>query len=177
MEGRIVMQRVEGRTSRVEGQWALSRHSTLDLRLSTFFSWEQHPHFLQRAEVRGQLHLCLQKHAAFGGARVGYVNPDETTFEYLKGRPHAPKGADWEAAVERWRAMASDADAVYDDVVNLRAEDIGPTVTWGINPGQAIFIDEDIPSPEQGKNQSERDGIVEASELLGAAATVAVRVR
>ncbi len=101
-----------------------------------------------------------------GGARVGYVNPDETTFEYLEGRPYAPKGDDWDAAVERWRLVASDADAEYDDVVDIRAEDIGPTVTWGINPGQGIFIDEDIPSPEDGRTESERAGILEALEHM-----------
>jgi len=83
-----------------------------------------------------------------GGARVGYVNPDDTTFDYLKGRPYSPKGAEWDAAVERWRSFASDADAEYDDIVNFRAEDISPTVTWGINPGQAIFIDEQVPALE-----------------------------
>ena len=83
-----------------------------------------------------------------GGARVGYVNPDETTFKYLEGRPYSPKGAEWEAAVARWRAVASDPGAVYDDVVHYRAEDIAPTVTWGINPGQAVFIDENLPSPD-----------------------------
>ena len=82
-----------------------------------------------------------------GGARVGYVNPDATTFDYLNGRPYAPKPADWEAAVVRWRSFASDPGARYDDVVPYRAEDIAPTVTWGINPGQAIFIDENVPSP------------------------------
>lgn len=81
-----------------------------------------------------------------GGARCGYVNPDEKTFAYLKGRPFAPKGADWDAAVARWKAYASDADCVYDDVINIRAEDIRPTVTWGITPGQAIFIDENMPT-------------------------------
>ncbi len=84
-----------------------------------------------------------------GGARVGYVNPDRTTFEYLKGRPYSPKGAEWDEAVARWQATASDPDAEYDDVISYRAEDIAPTVTWGINPGQAIFIDENVPTPEQ----------------------------
>lgn len=84
-----------------------------------------------------------------GGARVGYVNPDQTTFDYLKGRPYAPKAADWDAAVERWKSFASDPDAKYDDVVTYNAEDIAPTVTWGINPGQAIFIDENVPRPEE----------------------------
>jgi len=82
-----------------------------------------------------------------GGARVGYVNPDQTTFDYLRGRPYAPAQADFEAAVERWKSFASDADAHYDDIVSYQASDIGPTVTWGINPGQAIFIDENIPAP------------------------------
>jgi 3-isopropylmalate/(R)-2-methylmalate dehydratase large subunit len=84
-----------------------------------------------------------------GGARVGYVNPDETTFEYLKGRPYSPKGADWDAAVIRWKATASDPDAHYDDSVTFDAADIAPTVTWGINPGQAIFINENVPFPSE----------------------------
>jgi 3-isopropylmalate/(R)-2-methylmalate dehydratase large subunit len=82
-----------------------------------------------------------------GGARVGYVNPDETTFAYLKGRPYAPKGKAWDAAVESWKSFASDAGCQYDDVVNIRAEDVPPTVTWGINPGQGISITETIPDP------------------------------
>jgi 3-isopropylmalate/(R)-2-methylmalate dehydratase large subunit len=84
-----------------------------------------------------------------GGARVGYVNPDQTTFDYLRGRPYAPAPADFDAAVARWKSFASDQDAAYDDLVKYSASDIGPTVTWGINPGQAIFIDENIPSPAQ----------------------------
>lgn len=82
-----------------------------------------------------------------GGARVGYVNPDQTTFDYLKGRPYSPRGAEWEAAVSRWSEFASDAGAAYDDVVEYSADEIAPTVTWGINPGQAIFIHEQIPHP------------------------------
>lgn len=80
-----------------------------------------------------------------GGARVGYVNPDQTTFDYLKGRPYAPKETEWEAAVARWKSFASDPGAHYDDVVTYQAADIAPTVTWGINPGQAIFINENVP--------------------------------
>lgn len=100
-----------------------------------------------------------------GGARVGYVNPDSTTFEYLRGRPYAPQGADWDAAVARWRSMASDPGAAYDDVVEFRAEDIAPTVTWGINPGQAIFIDERIPRPED-LPEKDRAAAVEALEHM-----------
>ncbi|MEM9448719.1 MAG: 3-isopropylmalate dehydratase large subunit [Cyanobacteria bacterium P01_E01_bin.6] len=80
-----------------------------------------------------------------GGARCGYVNPDDTTFDYLKGREFAPKEAEWEQAVEWWRAIASDADAEYDDVVMFNAADIEPTVTWGITPGQGIGVGETVP--------------------------------
>lgn len=83
-----------------------------------------------------------------GGARCGYVNPDQTTFDYLKGRPYAPKGADWDDAVARWTSYASDTDCNYDDVVTINAQDIEPTVTWGINPGQAIFVSENVPTVE-----------------------------
>ena len=82
-----------------------------------------------------------------GGARVGYVNPDQTTFDYLRGRPYAPAQGDFDAAVARWKSFASDPDAKYDDLVKYDAADIAPTVTWGINPGQAIFINEKIPAP------------------------------
>ncbi len=84
-----------------------------------------------------------------GGARVGYVNPDQTTFDYLRGRPYAPSQADYDSAITRWKSFASDPDAKYDDIVKYDAADIGPTVTWGINPGQAIFIDQAVPTPEE----------------------------
>jgi 3-isopropylmalate/(R)-2-methylmalate dehydratase large subunit len=79
-----------------------------------------------------------------GGARVGYVNPDETTFAYLKGRRFAPQGDAFDRAVTWWRSLASDADAAYDDRVVIDAATISPTVTWGINPGQSVGIGEKI---------------------------------
>jgi 3-isopropylmalate/(R)-2-methylmalate dehydratase large subunit len=97
-----------------------------------------------------------------GGARVGYVNPDETTFAYLKGRPYAPSGAEWDAAVARWKALASDPGCHYDDVVRIDAADIAPTVTWGINPGQGISIGETIPSPDTATSADDKSGIIEA---------------
>jgi 3-isopropylmalate/(R)-2-methylmalate dehydratase large subunit len=96
-----------------------------------------------------------------GGARCGYVNPDATTIRYLEGRPYAPKGAAWEAAVARWLATASDPGCSYDDVVVIDAADIAPTVTWGINPGQAIAVDEHVPDPER-VPANERASIQEA---------------
>ena len=83
-----------------------------------------------------------------GGARCGYVNPDETTFAYLEGRDFAPQGEAWDKAVDWWRSIRSDDDAVYDDVVKFDAAEIEPTVTWGITPGQGLGISENIPVAE-----------------------------
>ena len=83
-----------------------------------------------------------------GGARCGYINPDETTFEFLRGKERVPAGAEFDQAVEKWQSYASDPDAEYDDVVNFAASDILPTVTWGVTPAQAISIVENVPSPE-----------------------------
>ena len=82
-----------------------------------------------------------------GGARVGYVNPDAKTFKYLEGKPYSPSGDKWDDSVEAWLSLVSDEGCDYDDVVKFDASEISPTVTWGINPGQAIFIDELIPDP------------------------------
>ena len=79
-----------------------------------------------------------------GGARVGYVNPDATTFEFLRGRPFAPQGAAFDRAVNWWTSMASDAGATYDDRVTFDAASIEPTVTWGINPGQSVAVNEPL---------------------------------
>jgi 3-isopropylmalate/(R)-2-methylmalate dehydratase large subunit len=84
-----------------------------------------------------------------GGARCGYVNPDSVTFDYLKGKDFAPKGADWDKAIAWWNNIRSDADAQYDDVVKFDAAEIPPTVTWGITPGQGIAVNQAVPTPEE----------------------------
>ncbi|MEH1891999.1 MAG: 3-isopropylmalate dehydratase large subunit [Nostoc sp.] len=84
-----------------------------------------------------------------GGARCGYVNPDQVTYDYLKGRDFAPKGADWDKAVAWWESIKSDTDAQYDDVVVFDAAEIPPTVTWGITPGQGIGVNQSVPQPEE----------------------------
>ncbi len=81
------------------------------------------------------------------GARAGMIAPDDVTFDYLKGRPHAPEGADWDAAVESWRGLASDPDAVFDTEVVLDAADLEPFVTWGTNPGQGSPLSATVPDP------------------------------
>ena len=100
-----------------------------------------------------------------GGARIGYVNPDETTFEYLAGRPFAPGGAAFDRARAWWRSMASDADAAYDDVVELDGGAIEPRVTWGINPGQSVGVSERIPTPSDAG--ADGGAVDEALDFMG----------
>jgi 3-isopropylmalate/(R)-2-methylmalate dehydratase large subunit len=83
-----------------------------------------------------------------GGARVGYVNPDETTFDYIKGRPFTPAGAAFERAEAWWRSMASDPDAHYDDDVEIRGDELTPVVTWGVNPGQSVPVTGRVPAAD-----------------------------
>jgi 3-isopropylmalate/(R)-2-methylmalate dehydratase large subunit len=101
-----------------------------------------------------------------GGARVGYVNPDQTTFDYLRGRRFVPQGEAFGKAVAWWQSMASDAGARYDDTVGIDAGAIRPTVTWGINPGQSVYIDERLPRPAD-LDPASRASLAEALEFMG----------
>jgi 3-isopropylmalate/(R)-2-methylmalate dehydratase large subunit len=101
-----------------------------------------------------------------GGARVGYVNPDETTVNYLRGRRFVRQGDEFEAAAEWWRTLASDHDARYDDDVLIEGGEIRPTVTWGINPGQSVYVDERLPRVADVKSEA-RASVVEALEFMG----------
>ncbi|NDR57807.1 3-isopropylmalate dehydratase large subunit [Aliiruegeria sabulilitoris] len=96
--------------------------------------------------MEGRMTVCNM--AIEGGARAGLIAPDETTFEYVKGRPHAPKGAQWEAALNWWKTLYTDDDAVFDKVVTLKGEDIAPVVTWGTSPEDVLPITSVVPSPE-----------------------------
>jgi 3-isopropylmalate/(R)-2-methylmalate dehydratase large subunit len=100
-----------------------------------------------------------------GGARCGYVNPDQVTYDYLQGRDFAPKGEDWEKAVAGWNNIRSSTDAVYDDVVKFNAAEIAPTVTWGITPGQGIAVNELIPTLEQ-ITETDREVAKEAYQYM-----------
>ena len=101
------------------------------------------------------------------GARAGMIAPDETTFEYLKGRPHAPEGADWDAAVEYWSTLKSDDDAVFDAEVVLDAGDLEPFVTWGTNPGQGLPLSATVPVPELIADDNDRQAAERAIEYMG----------
>jgi 3-isopropylmalate/(R)-2-methylmalate dehydratase large subunit len=99
-----------------------------------------------------------------GGARFGYVNPDATTYHYIKGRPYAPK--DFNEAVRRWDRFSSDTDAIYDDEYTIDGNSIAPMVTWGINPGQALEVDRNLPDPRE-LSQDEREVAERAYEHMG----------
>ncbi|MFX4285294.1 3-isopropylmalate dehydratase large subunit [Janibacter sp. G349] len=109
------------------------------------------------------------------GARAGMIAPDETTFEYLKGRDHAPTGADWDAAVEAWRELRTDDDAVFDAEVDIDASTLTPFVTWGTNPGQGSPLGEAVPDPEAMGDDNERFAAAKALEYMGLTAGTPLR--
>jgi 3-isopropylmalate/(R)-2-methylmalate dehydratase large subunit len=133
---------------------------TLGVNGGTGYAYEYGGDVFDRFSMEERMTVCNM--SIEGGARVGYVNPDETTFAYLKGRPYAPTGAAWDAAMAGWKAVASDPGCAYDDVVTIRGEDIPPTVTWGINPGQGVAIDGCIPDPSRVTAADEKASIEEA---------------
>ena len=107
------------------------------------YAYEYSGETIHNLEIEARLTLCNM--TIEGGARAGYVNPDVKTVAYLKGKPFAPKGNDFDREAKRWIDLASDADAEYDDLFTLKAEEIEPMVTWGITPGQASGISESLP--------------------------------
>jgi 3-isopropylmalate/(R)-2-methylmalate dehydratase large subunit len=100
------------------------------------------------AQMSMEERMTVCNMAIEGGARCGYINPDQVTFDYLKGRDFAPKGADWDNAIAWWTSLHSNTDAEYDDTVVFNAAEITPTITWGITPGQGIGVTESVPMPE-----------------------------
>ena len=128
------------------------------------YAYEYGGSVIERMSMEARMTVCNM--SIEGGARVGYVNPDDTTFAYLEGREHAPTGEAWDAALAHWRSFASDADAVYDDVVEMAGEDIQPMVTWGITPGQSVGVHEPLPDPE-GFDEAERPTVERAYEHMG----------
>ena len=128
------------------------------------FAYEYAGEVIDAMTMEERLTVCNM--SIEGGARVGYINPDETTVDYLRGREYAPEDAAFDAAAAGWRATASDTGAAYDDRVSFAAADIPPTVTWGINPGQALGVDEALPQLTALPDE-ERPGFAEALEFMG----------
>ncbi|MDX1649543.1 MAG: 3-isopropylmalate dehydratase large subunit [Myxococcota bacterium] len=127
------------------------------------YAYEYGGPVIDAMSVEERLTICNM--SIEGGARVGYVNPDETVFDFLRGREYAPKGEAWERARAWWRGMASDPDAAYDDRVELDGAAIEPTVTWGINPGQACGVNEPLPHPDRVRD-AERASVAEALAFM-----------
>ena len=161
--GRLKVRRIEVNGELPPGVYAkdvvLHIIRTLGVNGGIGYAYEYAGEVFDRMSMEERMTVCNM--SIEGGARCGYVNPDQTTFDYLEGRPYVPQGADWDAAVQRWRELASDPGCAYDDLVVIDAADIAPTVTWGINPGQAIFVDETVPDPATAPD-GERAAIEEA---------------
>ena len=128
---------------------------------------------IRALSMEGRMTVCNMSIEA--GAKAGLIAPDETTFAYLQGRPHAPKGADWDAAVEYWRTLPTDEGATFDKVVTIDATTLRPFVSWGTNPGQVMPLDADIPDPASFADPIERDAAARALDYMGLTAGTPMR--
>ena len=165
--GRPKVRRVEVNGTLGEGVYAkdVTLHviGALGVKGGVGFAYEYAGQALDRMSMEERMTVCNM--SIEGGARCGYVNPDDTTFEYLEGRANAPKGVDFTRAVDWWKSIASGDDAGYDDVVKMDGGTIAPTVTWGINPGQSCSIDGNLPRPEEANGDGA--SIAEALQYMG----------
>ena len=119
---------------------------------------------MRRLNMEGRMTICNM--SIEGGARAGMVAPDETTFAYIKGRKHAPAGADWEAAVAKWRQLPSDEGAVYDREITIRADELAPMITYGTNPGMGMPITADVPALESESDYNRRGALAKALDYM-----------
>ncbi|WP_380169988.1 3-isopropylmalate dehydratase large subunit [Kineococcus sp. DHX-1] len=120
---------------------------------------------IRSLSMEGRMTICNMSIEA--GARAGMVAPDDTTFAYLKDRPHAPQGADWDAAVEYWRTLRTDDDAEFDAEVVLDGAALEPFVTWGTNPGQGVPLSGSVPVPDEIGDDGVRQGVERALQYMG----------
>ncbi|AWB90649.1 3-isopropylmalate dehydratase large subunit [Salinibacterium hongtaonis] len=119
---------------------------------------------IRALSMEGRMTICNMSIEA--GARAGMVAPDQITYDYLEGRPHAPSGEDWDAAVEYWNTLATDDDAVFDAEVFLDANELEPFVTWGTNPGQGVSLSDSVPVPSEIDDPNERAAAERALEYM-----------
>jgi 3-isopropylmalate/(R)-2-methylmalate dehydratase large subunit len=127
---------------------------------------------IRELSMEGRMTLCNMSIEA--GARVGMVAVDQKTIDYVEGRPYAPKGADWNAAVAAWQDLVSDADAHFDTIVEMRAEDIIPQVSWGTSPEMVLPVDANVPDPAKESDPTKRDSITRALKYMGLTANQAI---
>ena len=119
---------------------------------------------IRSLSMEGRMTICNMSIEA--GARAGMVAPDETTFEYVKGRPHAPTGQDWDEAVAYWKTLPTDEGAVFDHEIYINADELEPFVTWGTNPGQGIPLSQAVPSPDDFEDENEKAAAARALEYM-----------
>ncbi|HEY0538058.1 MAG TPA: 3-isopropylmalate dehydratase large subunit [Actinoallomurus sp.] len=128
---------------------------------------------IRTLSMEGRMTVCNMSIEA--GARAGMIAPDETTFAYLEGRPHAPSGEDWEAAKDYWRSLRTDDDATFDREVVINAAELTPFVTWGTNPGQGVPLDASVPDPSTYDDPTRRGSAERALEYMGLTAGTRLR--
>ena len=128
---------------------------------------------IRSLSMEGRMTVCNMSIEA--GAKAGLIAPDETTFEYLKGRKYAPTGDDWDAAVAYWRTLPTDEGAVFDKVVDIDATKLRPFVSWGTNPGQVIELDANVPEPASFADSADRDAAARALEYMGLTAGTPIK--
>ncbi|WP_311148952.1 3-isopropylmalate dehydratase large subunit [Rothia aeria] len=119
---------------------------------------------IRSLSMEGRMTICNMSIEA--GARAGMIAPDETTFEYVKGRPHAPTGQDWDEAVAYWKTLPTDEGAVFDQEIYINADELEPFVTWGTNPGQGIPLSQAVPSPDDFEDENEKAAAARALEYM-----------
>ena len=128
---------------------------------------------IEALSMEARMTICNMSIEA--GARAGMIAPDDVTFDYLEGRPHAPSGDEWHAAVEQWRQLRSDDDAVFDSEVVIDAAELSPYVTWGTNPGQGLPLTDSVPDPEAYEHETQRAAARRALEYMGLTAGTPLR--
>ncbi|WP_314746234.1 3-isopropylmalate dehydratase large subunit [uncultured Rothia sp.] len=119
---------------------------------------------IRSLSMEGRMTMCNMSIEA--GARAGMVAPDETTFEYIKGRPHAPKGEEWDKALEYWKTLPTDEGAVFDKEIFINADELEPFVTWGTNPGQGVPLSQSVPSPDDFEDENDKVAATRALEYM-----------
>jgi 3-isopropylmalate/(R)-2-methylmalate dehydratase large subunit len=128
---------------------------------------------IRALSMEGRMTICNMSIEA--GARAGLVAPDDNTFDYVEGRPHAPTGADWEAALDAWRSLPTDDDAAFDREVTIDAAALRPFVTWGTNPSQSVTIDEAVPDPDAFEDPGRREAAARALTYMDLAPGTPIR--
>ena len=128
---------------------------------------------IESLSMEGRMTICNM--SIEWGAKAGMIAPDQKTFDYLKGRPHAPEGADWDAAVEYWKTLRTDEDATFDREVVIDAAELTPFVTWGTNPGQGVPLGATVPSPEDFSDPVDKSAAERALEYMALQAGTPMR--